>query len=202
MRKPLILLGIMALTVGLLAGCGTPDVVTNTIIVDKNGKVTEALVEDFDKDYYSAEELEAFVEAEIADYEADHESGAVKMSGLTVEAGTAKMVMKYADAAAYRDFHKANFYVGTVVDAQSAGYKFDVMFAEVTEGTAGAATVSGDVVMAAEGNVLAIQDYIDVQVPGTITYVSEGVTVTGSGSASIQAANETDVAPVAYIVYK
>lgn len=202
MRKPVILLGIMALVVGLFAGCGTPDVSTNTIIVDNKGKVTEALVEDFDKDYYSAEELEAFVNAEIADYEATHEAGTVKMSGLSVENSTARMVMKYASATAYRDFHQVNFFVGTVVDAQTAGYKFDVMFAEVTDGTAGEATLSGDVAMAAEGNVLVIQDYIDVQVPGTITYVSEGVTVTGSGSASIVAANETDVAPVSYILYK
>lgn len=202
MRKPLILVSVMALGVGLLAGCGTPDVSSNTIIVEKNGKITEALVEDFEQDYYNEEELKAFVEEEIAAYEAEHEKGAVKMSGLAVEEGVASMTMTYADAATYKEFHNTNFYVGTVVDAQTAGYKFDVMFAEVTEGSAGSATVSGDDVMAAEGNVLVIQDYIDVQVPGTITYVSEGVQVTGSGSATIAAVNETDVAPVAYIVYK
>ncbi len=202
MRKPVILLGIMALMVGLLAGCGTPDVSTNTIIVDKNGKVTEALVEDFDKDYYSADELEAFVEAEIAEYETSHEAGSVKMSGLSVEEGTARMLMKYSNATAYSDFHQANFFVGTVVDAQTAGYKFDTDFYAVTEGAAATTATQGADVMAGEGSVLVIQDYIDVQVPGTITYVSEGVTVTGSSSASIVAVNETDVAPVAYIVYK
>lgn len=202
MRKPVILLGIMALVVGLFAGCGTPDVSTNTIIVDNKGKVTEALVEDFDKDYYSAEELEAFVDEQIAEYETTHEAGSVKMSGLTVEEGTARMIMKYTSATAYADFHQAAFYVGTVVDAQTAGYKFDTTFYAVTDGAAATTATEGTAVAAGEGNVLVIQDYIDVQVPGTITYVSEGVTVTGSGSASIVAANETDVAPVSYIVYK
>ena len=66
MKKLVVLLSVMALGVGLLAGCGTPDVATNTVIIEKNGKITEALVEDFSKDYYTQEELEAFVEEEIA----------------------------------------------------------------------------------------------------------------------------------------
>ena len=202
MRKPVVLLSIMALGVGLLAGCGTPDVVTNTIIIEKNGKVTEALVEDFSKDYYSEEELKTFVESEIEEYKAEAADADIKLSDLSVEAGTARMTIKYGDAATYRDFHDVTFYVGSVVDAQTAGYKFDVNFAEVSDGVAGDSLVGTSTVLEGEGKVVIIQDAIEVQVPGTIKYVSEGVTVNSADTAAITVANETDVAPVAYIIYE
>lgn len=202
MRKPVILLSIMALGVGLLAGCGNPDVATNTIIVEKNGKITEALVEDFSKEYYSEDELKTFVEEEIAEYESEHEKGDVKLSGLSIEADTARMTMTYADAAAYKEFHDVEFYAGTVVNAQTAGYQFDVNFYAVTEGALADTYTGTSTVVAEEGNVVIIQDAIEVQVPGTITYVSEGVTVNSSDTAAITTENETDVAPVAYIIYK
>lgn len=202
MKKPLMLVSVIALCIGLLAGCGTPDVATNTIIVDKDGKVTEAIVESFDQEYYSEEELKAFVEEEIEAYIVDHSKGDVKMSGLSVDAGTAKMVMRYVDATTYRDFHKVNFYVGTVVNAQSAGYDFNAKFFAVKDGVADTTYAGTSTVVAEEGNVLVIQEYIDVQVPGTITYVSEGVQVNSNNSVSIVAENEGDVAPLAYIIYK
>ena len=202
MRKPVVLLCVMALGVGLLAGCGTPDVATNTIIVEKNGKVTEALVEDFSKEYYSQEELEAFVESEIEEYKSENADADIKMSDLSVEAGTARMTIKYGDAETYRDFHQVNFFVGSVVDAQTAGYKFEGNFVAVTDGVAGDSLVGTSTVLEGEGKVVIIQDAIEVQVPGTIKYVSEGVTVNSEDTAAITVVNETDVAPVAYIIYE
>lgn len=202
MKKAVILLSVMALGVGLLAGCGSVDVATNTIIIDSKGKVTEALVEDFSKDYYSQDELKAFVEEEIAEYEETHDKGDVKLSDLSVEAGTAKMVMTYADAATYQEFHDGTFYVGSVVNAQTAGYDFGVNFYAVTDGALASTYTGTSTVVAEEGNVVILQDAIEVQVPGTITYVSEGVTIASSNTAAIVTENETDVAPVAYIIYK
>lgn len=202
MRKPVILVSVMALGVGLLAGCGDPDVAANTIIVDKNGKITEALVEDFSKEYYSEDELKSFVEKEIAEYESEHSKGDVKMSGLSIEAGTARMTMKYADAATYQEFHDVTFYAGKVVDAQTAGYQFDANFYAVTDGTLDTTLTGTSTVLAEEGNVVIIQDAIEVQVPGKITYVSEGVSVNSENTAAITTENETDVPPVAYIIYK
>lgn len=202
MKKLVVLLSVMALGTGLLAGCGTPDVTTNTVIVEKNGKITEALVEDFEKDYYTQEELEGFVEAEIADYVAENPDADIKMSGLTVAEGTAKMTIRYGNANTYRGFHGANFFAGSVVDAQSAGYKFDTNFVAVTEGAAGTDLVGSSTVLEGEGMVVIIQEATNVQVPGTIKYVSEGVTVSGTDTAVITVVNETDVAPVAYIIYE
>ena len=53
MKKKKLLLAAVSLTL-LLGGCafGNQAVDTTTIIVDKNGTVVEAIVEDFDKDYY------------------------------------------------------------------------------------------------------------------------------------------------------
>lgn len=202
MRKTVVLLCMAALATSLLAGCGTPDVETNTLIIEKSGKVTEALVEDFEKDYYSAQELETFANSEIDTYKAEHADAQIKLKEISVEDTTARMTIVYSDAQTYQDFHNVTFYTGSVVDAQTAGYKFEGNFVAVTDGVADTLYTGTSAVLAEEGKLVIVQDAIQVIVPGTIKYVSEGVVVTAKDTASVVVENETDVAPVAYIIYE
>lgn len=202
MRKTVVLLCVAALGTSLLVGCGTPDVESNTIIVEKNGKVTEALVEDFSKEYYDDEELEQFVKAEIAAFESENDGAEIKLSDLSVEDGVARMTTRYGSAAEYRDFHDVLFFAGSVVDAQAAGYPFEGNFVAVTDGTAATELTGTSTVLAGEGKVVILQEAVTVQVPGKIKYVSDGVVVKAEDTAAITVENETDVAPVAYIIYE
>ena len=67
MRK-LISLCLLTCSILLLAGCLGSVPEENTIAVNKRGEITSTIVEDFDKDFYDADELESEIEAELAEY--------------------------------------------------------------------------------------------------------------------------------------
>ena len=52
-------------------GCGAETVGVSTVSVDKEGKVSSVLYEDFDKDYYSLDELKSMADDEIAGYNSE-----------------------------------------------------------------------------------------------------------------------------------
>lgn len=64
MKRPVI---ITAAAVGMLVfqGCGSLKVDSNTISLQKNGRITEALVEDFSQDYYDEEELRSYIDSQV-----------------------------------------------------------------------------------------------------------------------------------------
>lgn len=125
---------LVILMISLVSGCATKFPDTDTVYIQKNGEITEASVESFDKKYYSQDELESFIKDEIADYEDAHDSGSVKMTSFKMEDKTAKLMMKYDGYQSYSDFNGTELFEGTVVQAIAAGYKFDVDFAEVEDG--------------------------------------------------------------------
>lgn len=46
----------------VLAGCGGSVPAESTIALDKKGKITDTIVEEFDKDFYDSEELQSEIE--------------------------------------------------------------------------------------------------------------------------------------------
>ena len=202
---------LMILALGMLGGCSKKDPDTNTVYIGKDGSVTEAAVEAFDKDYYKQEELESFIQDEIAEYEKTHEEKQVKLESFTVEEGTAKLLMDYESYQDYQDFNGRELFAGTVVQAIAAGYSFNTDFLPVEDGKiAGEAdtestespadAVSGSEVTKNEDyRVVVINEDTDVVVKGSIKYVSAGsVTLKDKKTASVQTVNEG----VSYIVYK
>ncbi len=125
---------LVILMISLISGCATKFPDTDTVYIQKNGTISEASVESFDKEYYSQDELKSFIKDQIADYEDEHDSGNVKMTSFKVEDSTAKLMMKYDGYQSYADFNGTEFFAGTVIQAIAAGYAFDVNFAEVEDG--------------------------------------------------------------------
>ena len=125
---------LVILMISLVSGCATKFPDTDTVYIQKNGEISEASVESFDKKYYSQDELESFIKDEIADYEDAHDSGSVKLTSFKMEDKTAKLMMKYDGYQSYSDFSGTELFEGTVVQAIAGGYKFDVDFAEVEDG--------------------------------------------------------------------
>ena len=227
---------LVILMISLVSGCATKFPDTDTVYIQKNGEISEASVESFDKKYYSQDELESFIKDEIADYEDAHDSGSVKLTSFKMEDKTAKLMMKYDGYQNYSDFNGTELFEGTVVQAIAAGYKFDVDFAEVEDGkvkaestgtesateslvesatesltegateslteTATQATESvsaSDVTSNDDYKVVILNKDTDVEVKGTICYVStKGVTVKDDNTATVKELNDE----VSYIVYK
>lgn len=173
---------------GLLTGCGT-DLAgdTSVVYVGKNGTITTMDVEQFDENYYNAEELTDFINEEVSAYTQEHGSSSVKMEELTVDAGTARLQMKYKTAEDYSAFNGIELYQGKVIDALAAGYVFDGDFARVAEGEVVGAASKQDIYQEQDLKVVVIRANTDVQVEGEICYVScENVALTGTDRVSIR----------------
>jgi hypothetical protein len=209
--------------ISLISGCATKFPDTDTVYIQKNGEISEASVESFDKKYYSQDELESYIKDEISDYKKKHDDGSVKLTSLKMEDKKAKLMIKYDGYQSYSDFNGKKLFAGTIVQAIAAGYKFNVDFVQVEDGkikgesvgtesatenlteasTQTAKTVdpvsASDVTKNEDYKVVVINEDTNVEVKGTICYVSaNGVTVKDESTATVKELNDE----VSYIVYK
>lgn len=132
----------------LLGACGAKlDVQENTIALQRNGKILEAAVESFDQSYYDQEELNTYVQNAVDDYTAEHGKKSVSVTDSKVEEKKAYLTLQYENAETFSDFTGIECFNGSIVEAQSAGYDFDLDFYPVTDGKADTKTVKGSTLL-------------------------------------------------------
>ena len=195
MRKTVQIGLISALAVTLLTGCGAEfSADKDTVYVQKKGTVKGANVADFDKDYYDETELSDFITDTVDTYVAKAGDGTVVIQEFGVENGVAHVYLDYAGAEDYAEFNGVEFYAGTVLDAKSDGYDIPNAFTAVTD---------KETTWDAEGNkIVIVGQQTQVQVDGTILFVSENASVTGKNTADVTYDILDEEAQPAYIVYK
>mgnify|MGYP006893909294 FL=1 len=190
----------------LLGACGTKlDVQENTIALQRNGKILEAAVESFDQSYYDQEELNTYVQNAVDDYTAEHGKKSVSVTDSKVEEKKAYLTLQYENAETFTDFTGIECFSGSIVEAQSAGYDFDLDFYPVTDGKADTKTVKGSTLLDDDDlKVLIVKENSDLIVPGKIAYVStEGTEVTSEKQVNVtQKEQDTDEAVLVYVLYK
>lgn len=157
----------------VLGGCGfSKDVDTTTLIVDKKGEVTEAIVEDFDKDYYNADELKQEIEGTIRTYNSSAGGEKAALDDFKKDEGTnvLKVRISYATAADYTQMNERELFCGTVSDAYNAGYQF------VTMAAADGSSISETEILEKGSSKIVIYEggksSVDVKVSGKISYIS------------------------------
>lgn len=174
-KVTLVLLGTIFLVA--MTGCGknklsitAEDVTTNTIVIKKDNTVQSSIVEDFDKDYYSQEELEAFINEEVTDYNEKNGEDQIKMHSIHVADQKASVVFNYNDIDDYAVFNGINAKVLTTSQAlQDDSILSVVEFVDAKSGD----TVSRETALSKEGaTVLVIQEPLDIKIGGTILYYS------------------------------
>lgn len=111
----------------MLSACGSAGITANTLELKKDGSIIEYTVEDFSASYYDADELKSFVDAEVDAYLAEND-GTIRVSRNEVEDQTAYLTVRYDSAQTYTDFNGTECFVGSIVQAQAAGYDFDLDF--------------------------------------------------------------------------
>lgn len=189
----------------MLAGCGSVDSESSLVYVGKKGNVQTVDVEAFDKSYYSETDFETFAQEAIDTYNMSHEVDAIELTEFTVEEDVAKLKMEYKTVADYSNFNEITLYQGTIAEAVSEGYLFDVDFSKVENGEVTGTATRADI-LAEEGlSVLVIKANTNVQIDGTIYYVSSAnVTVTAKDTVSIYDEENTSLATdvCTYIIYK
>ena len=200
MKKAGQLLAVLTAASVLLSGCEKlKDVTTTSVYVSKNGVVTEAIVEDYSKDDdYTEDELKVFVEDDIKKFTEERgDADSVKLEKCQIKEDKVEIRMEYGDYQSYADYHGAEFFAGTLDEAEEAGYDFSASFVDskgnevsVEDAVKGVkhvrVIVCGDLKQAAElANEVA---------PEHLEIVTEDPVLCVSGTAVIKGKNTVDTA--------
>lgn len=179
----------------LLTACGEEklSVDTNTLYIKKDGTVTEASFELFDKEYYDAAELQSFVEEEVKNYNYRNVKEAVTVERVEVKDNVAAAYLNYQSVEDYIAFNDAEMFFGTVKEAMDAGYNFETGFLKYDKQEAVGIL---DVTEEGSNYVLILNASVDVRVGGTICYTSDNVQKKDKKNVSLTQGG------LSYIIYK
>lgn len=168
----------MFLALLLLAACGKPLVVDrNTIYVRRKGEITgAAIVDNFDKGYYDAGELENYVNQRIEEYASANGEGRIEVKEFSVEGNVAKLYVDYAGYEDYVALNEVELFTGTVPQALAAGYAFDMDFRAVEDGQLSRPASRDEVIEKADYKVVILSEKVDVKVDGEILFASADYT--------------------------
>ncbi len=108
-----------------LSGCGAneaPEDTETTLYMNRDGSVTNVVVEPFSEDEYALEELEQMVRDMASVYNGENGSGRVRCQSVTAADEMVRVVMKYQSAEDYAAFNHTDCFFGSVEDALAEGY--------------------------------------------------------------------------------
>ena len=108
----------------VLIGCGGSVPKESTIAVDKKGKITDTIVEEFDKDFYDSEELQGEIESELAEYNKNYATDHITMKKFEVKDGTATLQLVFDGSEYYEDYTETTLFNGTVAEAQAGSVHY------------------------------------------------------------------------------
>ena len=109
---------------------------TTTVSFQKDGGVTQIIVEDFSQPYYNAEELERDIASKIAEYNANAgvEDAIVLKDVKLGENKVINVKIEFKNSTDYKMFNEKELFCGTVADAYKEGYEFTTMRDAAQEG--------------------------------------------------------------------
>lgn len=174
-KVTLIVLSMLMLVV--IAGCGkdkdsitAKNVTRNTIVIKKDNTVQSSVVEDFDKNYYSSQELEDFIKEEMSDYNEKNGKDAVTMDSIHIADQKASVVFNYRTIAEYAEFNNVE---AQVLSTQEALDNTDIMknleFVDYETG----ATIEKEVAFSNQAaKVLIVNEALEIKISGDIKYYS------------------------------
>ena len=206
-RKLYAALGICA-SASMITACGTSfEAAESTVYVTKQGNVIGADIEDFNEEYYDAEELEAYIAESVENYVALNGDGSIELDRFETKSQDngvmANMYLNYATYIDYALFNEVEFFDGTIAQAGEEGYEFDQEFQGVEDGSlTGSIDVQG-LLEDGELRAVIIGEETTVKIDGTIQAVSDGnAEVTGKNTAQVHYDMEDPDAKPAYILYR
>lgn len=177
-------------------GCGsTKDTDITTIAVGKDGSLTSTIVEEFEKEYYDAEDLKEYTLDAVAAFNAAGTDRDVSVSKVEEKDGTVVLQMKYPNADNYSEFNGKVFFAGTIAEAYDSGMDLDVTLQDVTDESKSAG--KSDILQMGEKKIVILQENVAVEVPGKLLYASNGTEIMGAKRAIAHPGNG-----LSYLIYK
>lgn len=195
MKKCLTILCVLFLTLSMTARSSSFEPSVTSLYVQKDGKLTYAVVESFEKDYYSLSEFQSMIDREVESCNSSYSEPVISVERLEVENGTLYLLLNFEDADAYSKYNEEYCFVGTVSDALSAGQSFNILFkdADYKECTTADATEKKD------NQVLILQEEGIVELEKPVKYVSNNVEMISEHMVEVMPIQEQD--EYAYIIY-
>lgn len=175
MKKMVLLTAILMLILGL-AGCSkeeksidADEVSTNTLLAKSNGELQVATVEDFDKSYYSLNELEEFVAQEINTYNQKAGAEKIKIDDVLQHGSQAIMILTYSGMDQYANFNKvaAAYFNGGIGEVP-----LDLPTTLISADNGSLASTQ-EIIQNDKFKILVLNEPYDVIVDGDVKYYSE-----------------------------
>lgn len=198
-RKALLLCLILCMGSAALAGCSSGAAFNptgNSLYISKKGEISTAFVVTVDESYYSEKDMLAFCEEQVIAYNSSHGASAVAYAKEAAKDETlpvaieslsygsqAILILNYATGDDYVAFNEKDETAGTYLmyaAAKNTTGLPDTTFVSVEDGSK---IASGSIIGDSKLKIVMLQGQLDVQVDGTLVYVSENVTVTGTNEA-------------------
>ncbi len=180
-----------------LAACsgGEENYDETTLSVSKKGRVSETIVESFDRDYYDITELKNEFAGAVSDYNDSIGGEEIELKNIELKNSRVYVDIDFTGPSDYESFVGETLFVGTVNDAYDDGYTMDVMLKGVDRGD----IIDKVRIMGMKDkNIIILSEHVKVRTFRDIDYVSANVDVLGSKLARIT--SESD--GLAYIVLK
>lgn len=164
----------------LLAGCKNgisslkvDDIKVNTLLVKEDGSLQAGIVEDFNKDYYSKEELTQFIEESVSDYTKTAGEEAAVMDSLEVKGEKVNVIFHYATVKDYATLNEVETDIMTA-EVAVADERMPDSFVAAKD----SATVEKEKALGKkEYKVIVVNEPMDVIVQGNVVYYANGILV-------------------------
>lgn len=195
MKRKLLLILIMISLMMLMPGCSDEEgnYAETTITVEKKGRVRESIVDTFDKDYYSIDELKAEFTDSVAEYNEAIGGEEIKLRKIELKESKVYVDLDFTGPSDYENFVGEKLFVGTIGDAYDNGYTMDVVLKGVEKGD----KIDKIKIMGmSDRNIIIMSEHARIKTFKDIAYVSANVDVIDGDEARVL--NESD--GLAYLI--
>lgn len=175
-------------------GCAKGDKVKNTTMYMEKDKITEAIVEELDEEYYDAKKMKDWAKQEVDAYNQEHGGNALEMIKCEVKDEIARVTIEYNTMKDYSSFNGLEAFCGTIKEAEQAGYEFEGEF----KSSKGKPSITHTELENSEAySVVILAEAQQVILENEILYASPNVSVKGKKAVIGEEKGEP-----AYIIYK
>ena len=183
-KRILAAVAVMSFTVTGLTACGKESAGVSSVSIDKDGKVTNVLYEEFDKDYYSLDELMNMAEDEISGYNAEYESPRITLSKAQIleDEAVAELIIDFESVTDYSYFNQVDMFYGTVEEARNSGYELNLNLVDEKGDKIDPSIIDRN----PDRHIVITNDKTNIKTPYNIQFMSKGVTCPGKKEAELQ----------------
>lgn len=177
-----------------LSGCGEQEsgVQITNLQIEKDGRVISNIVEDFEKEIYTIEELDTMIQEEIAAYNKavlDNTQHSQAISSEKVEISQEDqnkvlVTMLYASCEDYMAFNDEELFFGTIAQAKEAGFDLNVELVSASDDSH--KITKEEIAGMADNHIFIIRENIQVTLSNKILYMTAGTELLNNKSFNVQ----------------